>query len=398
MSFVSRLYRRVVNRRALAHARQLEDSGDLSAAALAFERGGAYEEAMRLTLLLADTETEAKARARLLGRAARLAEVRERDGDEGVDARALLVRYARARLELADQSPPADRSSSELSSLGAELLVLGAHDLGLRAFRLAGDREGELKALAESGAVEQLEGLLTSERDTERRGRESTLWLAQAIDLEASGQRLAALDLARRVLRDEASSERAARLVRDVEARLCPASVELEVRGERGRWVFGAEVFVGRGKVCQIVLLSPSVSRRHLRIAASPGRGPTVEGLNPDNGLRLARVGARVHEPLVVNGPLDLLLADLPCRVAPHESGGVIFTLGAESYRLPLGAVAVGPWSLDLVDGVLHLVVPEGAPIPYLERLLATRAGIDLCVGDEISLERGGTPLLRVLE
>ncbi len=397
MSFVSRLYRRVVHRRALVHARQLEDSGDLSAAALAFERGGAYEEAMRLTLLLADTETEAKARARLLGRAARLAEARERDGEEGVDARALLVRYARARLELAEQSPAAERSPAELSTLGGELLELGAHELGLQAFRLGGDREGELRALSESGAVEQLEGLLTRERDAERKGRESTLWLAQSVDLEASGQRLAALDLARRVLRDEPANERAARLVRDIEACLCPASaLDLEVLGERGRWVFGSEVIVGRGKSCQIVLLSPSVSRRHLRVAAAPGGGATVEGLNPENGVRLSRVGARVREPMPVTGPLDLMLAELPCRVTPHPSGGVTLTLGAEAYRLPLGPVAVGPWSLDTVDGVARLGVPEGAPIPYLSKLLATRAGVDLCSGDEIALERGGAPLLKV--
>lgn len=398
MSFVSRLYRRVIHRRALVHARQLEDAGDLSAAALAFERGGAYEEAMRLTLLLADTETEAKARARLLGRAARLAEARERDGEEGVDARGLLLRYARARLELADQSNAADRSSAELSALGAELLELGSHELSLHAFRLAGDRDGELKALAESGAVEQLEGLLSREREVERRGRESSLWLAQAIDLEASGQRLAALDLVRRVLREDAANERAGRLARDIEARLCPAAVDLEVSGERGRWVFGEEVVLGRGKGCQITLLSPSISRRHLRIALAPGRGgATVEGLNPENGVRLARVGAILREPLPIKGPLELMLADLPCRVAPHE-GGVALTLGVETYRLPLGPVSVGPWTLDLVDGVVHLGVPEGAPIPYLAKMLATRAGVDLCVGDELSVEKGSEPILKVLE
>jgi tetratricopeptide (TPR) repeat protein len=400
VSFVSRLYRRIVHRRALAQARQLEDAGDLAAAASAFERGGAYEEAMRLMLLLAETETEAKARARLLGRAARLAEARERDGEEGVNAHGLLVRYARARLELAEQSGQAERSPAELSTLGHELLGLGSHDLALQAFRLAEDREGELKALADLGAVDQLEGLLSRQFEAERRGRESSLWLAQAIDLEASGQRLAALNLARRVLRDEPADERAGRLVRDIEARLCPpAALDLEVLGERGRWVFGAEVIVGRGKGCQIVLLSPSVSRRHLRIAASPNRGGvTIEGLNPENGVRLARVGARVRDPVSVTGPLDLLLADLPCRVAPHEGGGVVLTLGNETYRLPLGPVAVGPWSLDLVEGVARLSVPEGATVPYLSKMLATRAGIDLCVGDELSAERGGAPLLKVLE
>jgi hypothetical protein len=347
---------------------------------------------------LADTETDPKARARLLGRAARLAEARERDGEEGVDAEALLVRYARARLELAELSAPADRSPSELSALGGELVGLGSHELALRAFRLAGDREGELRALAESGSLEQLEGLLRSEREAERRGREATLWLSQASDFEASGQRVAALDLARRVLRDDPANERAARLARHIEGRLCRSTaLELEVAGERGRWVFGAEVVVGRAASCQIVLPSPSVSRRHLRVAAAPGGGATVEGLSAENALRLARVGAPLREPLPVNGPLDLLLADLPVRLAPHERGGVVLSLGGETYRLPLGPVAVGPWSLDLADGVPRLLVPAGAPLPFLGPMLAGRAGVDLCAGDELAAERGGAPLLKVL-
>jgi hypothetical protein len=57
----------------------------------------------------------------------------------------------------------------------------------------------------------------------------------------------------------------------------------------------------------------------------------------------------------------------------------------------------VGPWRLEVAGEGVRLVVPEGAPTPLLGSMLASREGIDLCVGDEIFAERGGPRILAVL-
>jgi hypothetical protein len=273
--FVKRLRR---SRKAeVARARELE--GDFRGAAQRYLACGLRDEAARVMLLESDAEPRLERRIALASIAAETAQsealIREARG-----------RKARTALDVLRQSGRV--AKAELCRVGAELEAAGEASLAAEAYALAGDDEGEARALTAAGAVERLEQRLRESADQERSARDEGLALARIGDLDQMGERGRALALAQKT-----PGERAAELARAIVARLARGPVvELELEGASQRVVLGDDVTLGRGDA-SISIAARAVSRRHLRVARGADGAPFVEDLGTANGTRVAGGAAR---------------------------------------------------------------------------------------------------------
>lgn len=363
--------------------------GELARSLGELEARGRHDEARRVAEVLADMTVEPASRVAWLARALAAAE------RAGAPPKALQGRYARARLDVLTQANAP--STWELSTLAQQLEELDEHLAAAEAFALAGDTEGQARALAAGGHLERLEGVLTDARVTERSRRQRAHALQEITALDAAGQRAAALARARS-LRDGAPHDaEVQRVIAGLEARLV-RGVELTLAGPRGRarWRLGCPVELGRVGA-DLTVASPLVSRRHLRFSRDPTGTPTVEDLSTRNGTFIA--GARLAAPLAVRGPIELSIGgELICSVTPHDDGSLAITLAGETWSLPLADHAnLGPWRLVSRDGALRLCVPDGAPAPILGDGVAAPEGLDPCVGDVVRAARGEAEVFRVL-
>ena len=392
MSLWSRLWRRLSTPDTPAGARSLEDRGDFAGAALEYEREGLLEDALRVLLASADADPDPAGRVRTLARALRVA------GQLGEPPSELRARYARSRLDVLRPSHASSASVWELSSLARELEELEDFEAAAEAYGLAGDRNGQVRLLSAAGKIEELERILAADNERTRSGRVRTQFFADISSLNAGGQRLEALRRARTFADLNPSDEEVLSLQRSLQERLVPPPVaHLEFLGARARYVLLPEISIGRTG-SSIELPSPVLSRKHILLHARDGV-PTVEDLSTRNGTFLA--GARLAAPLRVLSPLSLSLGgEVPCLLEPWGSSGLRLSLAGEIYLLPfLERVDLDPWSLALSPGgeCFRLIVPSGAPPPLLDGSFAAGDGLDLCFGDLLFKERGGSPVLRVL-
>jgi hypothetical protein len=366
----------------VARARELE--GDFRGAAQRYLACGLRDEAARVMLLESDAEPRLERRIALASIAAETAQsealIREARG-----------RKARTALDVLRQSGRV--AKAELCRVGAELEAAGEASLAAEAYALAGDDEGEARALTAAGAVERLEQRLRESADQERSARDEGLALARIGDLDQMGERGRALALAQKT-----PGERAAELARVIVARLARGPVvELELEGASQRVVLGDDVTLGRGDA-SISIAARAVSRRHLRVARGADGAPFVEDLGTANGTRVA--GARLAGRLPVGDGIELALGgDVPCRVAPGPYGGVRIEVAGESFVAPLGELRVGPISLRLraSDGAPGVTAaPCTRDRPCFLGVYEITGPIELCVGDALSAERSGAALVRV--
>lgn len=371
-------------------AREREQSGDLGGAVSLYTQAGQADDAARVLLLRADAEPAAEKRMAFCAAAAAAAKSPE------------IAQKARARKALLAFDTLRGRGSSFLASevlaVARELEEVGELERAADAFALAGDGEGEVRALTAAGAIEKLEERLRASDTLARAQRDLEGSLRRIADLDRTAERRAALAVARAALAqvDDARIADAARAVR---GRLLRGPViDLEIDGHKVRAALGDEVTIGRGDAT-IVIASRAVSRRHLRLARGP-EGPIVEDLGTRNGTALA--GARVAGALPVGEGVSLLLGnEVPVVVAPAEGGGVRVDVGGSTYLAPLGDLAVGALRVAFApaddDAFVVLSTPPGAPHPCLGAFeLAER--VELAHGDEIHASRGGPVILRVPE
>lgn len=375
-------------------ARARELAGDLAAAVALYTEAGLRDDAARVLLLRADAEPSAEKRLAFCALAATCAA-----SDE-------LRREARGRKALLAFDTLRGRGVAflvnEVLAVARELEHAGELEHAAEAYALAGDGEGEVRALTAAGAIEKLEERLRASETATRAEREVERCLRRLTDLDRTAERRAALELARAALADS-PDPRLADAARGIRARLLRGPVvELEIGGHLGRWALGDEVTVGRGDAT-LVVTSRSLSRRHLRVArgAVDGR-PFVEDLATRNGTLLA--GARLSGPLPVGAGVRLLLGgDVPCAVTPVTLPGGAEAFAIEvaggRYLTTLGALAAGAWRVTVEttpdDAYVVLSTPDGAELPFLGSFqLAAR--VELCHGDEIRAARGGPVCLRV--
>ncbi|RYE93300.1 MAG: FHA domain-containing protein, partial [Myxococcales bacterium] len=327
VSLWSRFWRRLAPADLPAGAQALEEKGDLAAAAVEYEREGLPDESVRLLLIVADADPDPTSRVRTLGRALRVASV------QGEPPEGLPARYARARLDVLRATAAGAAPVWELTALARELEELGEPEAAAEAYGLAGDRPAQVRLLAASGKIEELEGVLARENERTRSGRVRNQLLAEAAALTSGGQRAEALRRALVFADLHPGDDEVAAVIRSLQDRLVrPPAVSLEVSGRPARYLLLDEVVIGR-RDAPLIVASPMLSRAHLRIWRVDGV-PTVADLGSRNGTLLA--GARLGAPLAVRGPLALRLGgEVACTIEPLD-GGVLVTVGGERHVVPL--------------------------------------------------------------
>jgi hypothetical protein len=381
----------------VAGAQKAELHGDLAKATELYVQAGAPHEAARVMLLRGDSETDDRKRLQLYVQAVGLAPEGHAIAGEARKKRAALLV---AQLSATGGGPSSAAAKRELVFAANELLAVGDANAAAEAFRMAGDREGEAKALAQSGDVERLEFLLTEEQ-AEGRARRERKELAAEIELAIqSGRRRDALDRAERWLKshdDDAPIRERANGIRSRRA-LGPIA-QLRLHGEKAPLVLGNEVVIGRTEGT-LRVASSAVSRTHLRIAREGGQ-IVVRDLGSRNGTQLR--GMNVVGALPIGEGLELTLGrEVRVRLAPAPSfeGAIFIELSGERYVAP-----IGPAKLLVANGATwELVEGEGAWIELRSQEGTAFLGdvsvvptTTLLVGDVLAAERGGAEVLRVV-
>ncbi len=381
----------------VAGAHKAELHGDLVKATELYVQAGAPHEAARVMLLRGDAETDDRKRLQLYVQAVGLAPEGHAIAAEARKKRASLLV---AQLSATGGGPASAAAKRELVFAAKELLDVGEATAAAEAFRLAGDRDGEAKALAQSGDVERLEFLLTEDQAAGRAQRERKE-LAAEIELAIqSGRRRDALDRADAWLRlheDDAPIRERANGLRSRRA-LGPIA-QLRLHGEKTPLVLGSEVVIGRTEGT-LRVASSAVSRTHVRIAREGG-AIVVRDLGSRNGTQLR--GMNIVGALPIGEGLELTLGkEVRVRLSPAPSfeGAIFIELSGERYVAPIGPakllVANGrTWELTEGAGAwIELHAPEETAFLGGVSLVPVTT---LLIGDVVAAERGGAEVLRVV-
>jgi hypothetical protein len=366
-------------------ARRLEALGQLTEATLAFIEAGANDEASRVLVVRASAAPAPLDRAHLLAQAADLAAPDA--------AKALRRRRARLLLDLARDGDVAF-ARSELCELGTELESLDEPAFAAQAFELAGDAEGQARALVQAGAVERLEQVLDAEREQSRVEAERRQAAARFADLVESGQRKQALELGGRLLSSGGREDsRLEARVRELESRRVRGPrLRIEVDGTLLDLVLGRVVTIGRSDA-SIVVAAPALSRTHLEIRRDDA-GVAVVDLDSRNGTLLA--GARLSAPVFVGAGLSLLLGgEIPLSLAPWGAGGVTLELAGETIALPLEPLLVGSWRIEL--GRDNWIEADLGAAPAVLSGSQVSGSVQLLHGDTLATVADGAPRVTVL-
>lgn len=388
MAFVGRLFHGLQGlfagrSRALAGARSAEFHGEFERAVALFEQGGRPDEAAR-------------------------------------------VRRARALSALAQSAAPVTSSArQDLVTLAVELESLGEFERAAEAYARASDPDGQARALGDAGEVDRLDDLLVSRQARSR----DELALRGAHELfamlVASGQRREAVRLSRGSADDGLRS-----LGRAVEARrVAGPVVQARVRGHAKTLVLGERVAIGRARaepagegradedagLGMILVPSAAVSRRHLSIARRGGE-VWIRDLGSHNGTTLR--GAPMTGEVAVGDGIELRLGnEVPLVVrlvgeGPDEGPRAIaIEVAGVRYVAPLGParLGLGAWRLEWSRGTasvegrdeardeawVELATDDRSPAYAGGLRLAER--VTLLVGDAITNERPGEPVLAIL-
>lgn len=370
-------------RRKAARAREL--SGDLEGAVEAYLEADLTDDAARVLLLRADAERSAERRLAFCALALQTATDPE------------LQKTARARKALLGfdvlRGKGAGLLTSEVLAVARELEEAEELERAADAYALAGDTEGEVRALTAAGAIERLEERLRATEVSAKSENERATALRRIADLDRTAERreaLAACDawLARH------HDEKIASTALAIRARLLRGPiVDLVVDGERRRFALGDEVTVGRDGT--IPVGARAVSRHHARLFRGPD-GPMVEDMGTRNGTTLA--GARLTAPVPIGSGVTIKLGgEVPCSIRPAaaEAHGPLLevSVGGDAYLAALGPLELFGWQIaERREGgaaFVALRTPPGAPPAFLGEYQLARE-VELCAGDAIATERGG--------
>ncbi len=372
-------------------AKRAELRGDLEKAVELFGLAGAPEEAARVMILRGDAETDPRVRMRHYTQAVATAPEGHAVRDEARRKRAALLvgTFGGAALS--------ETARRELRGAGKELLDLGDAAHAAEAFRLAGDTDGEAKALAQAGDVESLELLLTEQQRRERAERERNEQHAEFELLVSTGRRREAVDKADRWLSGHTDDNTLRERVSQIRARRATGPIaQVWIRGKAAPIVLGDEVVIGRTEGT-LRIPSQAVSRQHLRIARENGV-VVVRDLGSRNGTQLR--GMNLVGAIPVGEGLELTLGkEVRLRVTPTPAleDAVAIEVSGATYVAPLGTARIPdvPWQLVAgADAWIELVSSGAAPFAG-DVALGDRT--TLLVGDVLAGERGGAEVLRVV-
>jgi hypothetical protein len=394
VSVFDRFWPRMGKARDLATAaRRAELQGDLARAAQLWADADRADEAARVMLLRGDAEPSTSLRLQHYVQAVALAPPGHAVRDIARRKRALLA------LGVARQGATSAAARQDLLEAALELESLGEHVHAADAYALAGDVEGEARALVQGGEVDRLEDVLGRDRDrtsAERRRQTTSLEIERLL---SGGDRRLALVKASAAAEERREDASATERVRAIRARRAEGpSVTIELRGRRMRLVLGDEVVIGRSEGA-IQLASHAVSRRHLGIARAEDR-IVLRDLGSRNGteLRGMRIAGAIPVPmdeglvLKLGGEVAVLLSR-----AEEIDGALAIEVAGAKYVAPLGVARLGIGAWRLVtgeDGWVELVTDD-APFAHLGGArLGPRTA--LLSGDAFTETRGGAVVLRI--
>ena len=392
MSIFDRIFRRGGD---VSAARKAELRGDLSRAQMLWAEADRPDEAARVMLLRGDGEGDAQKRLPLYTQAAAIAPL-------GHDIRHL-ARKKRAELVVAMAAEGALSAIARHDVLDAakELEAIGELASAAKAYALGRDAEGEARALAASGDLDQLEDVLAVSQTKDRATRRRREAHAEIDQLVTSGRRREALTLAETFALEEPDDAIARERSTSLRARRAIGpKIAIELHGARLDLLVGDEVIVGRTEG-SLVIGSHAVSRRHLRVARVDGVAMVLD-LGSRNGTTFR--GAKLAGSLPIGDGLDLKLGnEVPLRIAPFVPPPGIDVKGAYAidaigvrHVAPLGPLCIGPWQIEIDDaGWLAIVSTEHAPAYVAGVMLVPRA--TLLAGDAIASSRSADPILRIV-
>jgi hypothetical protein len=373
-------------------ARAKELAGDLEGAVEAYLEGDLPDEAARVLLVRADAERSAERRLAFCASAVELATSPE------------LQQKARARKAMLGfdllKGKGGSLLTSEVLSVAHELEEAGELERAADAYAMAGDGDGEVRALTAAGAIERLEERLRATETVAKSENERTGVARKVADLDRTAERREALALCDDWLAKH-HDEKIAAAAMSIRARLLRGPiVDLVVDGERMRFALGDEITIGRGDAT-ILLGARAVSRQHVRLYRGPG-GPMVEDLGTRNGTTLA--GARLAAPVAIGDGITIKLGgEIPCALAPvpaTDAHGPLLTvsIAGEKTFASLGPLTLLGWQIaERHDGAAAFVVlrtPADASPPILGEYQLARE-VELCAGDALAQARGARTRLQ---
>lgn len=381
----------------LAQARTAEIRGELAQAAALYAQAGRLDEAARVMMMRGDAESDPRRRLEHYVQAAATARMLPeahavRDAARAKRA-ALVVAMARDCVTAEPSLRPAMRPMpamteamrADVVEAARELEAIGAPEQAAEAYALAGDEEGQARALAQAGEPDKLEWVLSMQQARDRTERARREAHEQFAMLVASGRRRDACALAR--ASDDASLGERARGIED--KRVSGACVRVGLRGRAMAIVLGDEVIVGR--TAAIAIASPAVSREHVAIAR---RGATVvlRDLASRNGTTLR--GLAISGEVPAGEGIEVELGgEVPLAVRPsgEMQGAAEIECAGQRWIAPLGEarLGVGRWTLSRGSDDWVTLVTHADPPAYAGGVQLADE-VQLLRKDEIASARGG--------
>jgi hypothetical protein len=394
------VFDRIFGKRGEREARRAELRGELARAVELWMDAGRADEAARVMVLRGDAEPDPRARMQHYTQAAATAPPDHLMQRQARKKRALLT------IALAGDAAVSAVARRDLTEAAHDLEAAGEQEKAAEAYALAGDREGEARALQKAGEVDRLEDLLSAEQTKDRAGRKRHEVHAELDLLTASGRRREALQAADAFTREQPDDTVARERAHALAARKAKGPiVVVELRGKRIDFVLGSEVVIGRSEGA-LVVPSHAISRRHVAIGREAGTAAGRDGgrvvvrdLGSRNGTQLR--GMKLAGAVPVGDGIELTMGkEVPLRVAPSAglAGAVVIEVGGRRYVAPLGAtkLGVGQWRLEEgADGWLELVTDD-APAAFIDGVVLVPR-TTLLVGDAIASARGAEAVLKVL-
>lgn len=370
-----------------------EASGDLELAAERYALAGHREAAVRVHLARAD---------RAQSRADEITALRDAlhwapaDSEERRRvARALgnaLLAKSRAEGIATERDRVRVREAAEL------LLEGGSHRIAGEAYELIGDDAAAVRAFRKGGLLDLMEQAL--EREDQRQSREREVKQSFA-DYEfhlRGGARDAAIEALRRCVAAADAAAEYRRLLDELESRLVAGGrVALQLRrGERLTATSAPRVSIGRDPLCDLVLRSAGVSRRHAEIEVAREAGLlrfALRDAGSRNGTLLG--GLPIAGTMPLHGAGSFALSDdcaiefqatddlLTLKIERGLDRGQIALCAAEDMMVPLSAVGLAA-ALRFQRGRPLLLHPEEELVLNGERLVT--GDVQLLHGDQLAV------------
>jgi len=370
-----------------------EASGDLELAAERYALAGHREAAVRVHLARAD---------RAQSRADEITALRDalHWAPPGSEERRRVARALGSALLAKSKAEgiATERDRLRVREAAELLLEAGSHRIAGEAYELIGDDTAAVRAYRQGGLLDLMEQALEREDERQSRDREVRQSFADYELHLKGGARDAAIEALRRCVAAAETSAEYRRLLDELESRLVAGGrVVLQLRrGERLTATSAPLVAIGRDPLCDLVLRSAGVSRRHAEIEVAREAGFlrfALRDAGSRNGTTLG--GLPIAGAMPLGGSGSFALSDdcaidfeasedlLTLRIQRGLDRGQIALCAAEDMLVPLSTVGLAA-AVRFQRGRPILLHPDGELTLNGERLAA--GDVQLLHGDHLTV------------